>query len=159
MIRAARTVYLVALSLWTGGLAAISFIVAPAAFKTAPSRQIAGQMVGACLRNFGKVEIVCGILAFFASLLLYIRRPAGTRQGFTRVILVFLMLVLAISYVSWAYPDAAATRLKLEQMPDDVIVQEHFARIHRLSVILVMANIFLGSGLLICAGARSADGP
>jgi uncharacterized membrane protein len=158
MIRLARIVLIVSLALWTGGLATISFVVAPAAFKTAPSRQAAGQMVGATLRTFGKVEVGCGIAALAASLYLYSKRPEGTRKGFYRTSVIFLMLVITLSYVSWIYPEAAVTRGKMESMPDDSILKDHFAMIHQMSVILVSVNILLGTGVLVCSAAKSSDG-
>jgi uncharacterized membrane protein len=153
VIRVARVVLITSLSLWVGGLSTISFVVAPTAFRTAPARQDAGKMVGASLRTFGKVELVCGVLALAASLLLYAKRPAGTRLGMYRSALIFLMLVITCSYVLWVYPDAATARMKLDTMPDDAMVKDYFAMIHRISVMLVSANILLGTGLLVCASA------
>src|SRR5258706_2104551 len=144
MIRIARVLLIASLALWVGGLSTISFVLAPTAFKVAPSRQVAGQIVGASLRTFGKVEIGCGIAALAASLVLYSNRPVGTRKGFIRTILIFLMLVITLSYVSWIYPAAAVARMKLESMPEDVIVKDYFALMHRISVILVSINICLG---------------
>ena len=158
MMRAARAVLIASLAFWVGGLATISFVVAPTAFRE--NRPVAGKFVGATLRTFGKVELACGVLALGASLVLYSRRPPGTRQGKLRVALVFLMLVLTASYVFSVYPSAQVSRMKLEGMPDDTIAKDHFAMIHRVSVILVSANILLGSGVLICtAASKSSDGP
>lgn len=158
MIRAARAVLIVSLALWVGGLATISFVVAPSAFRE--ERPAAGKIVGASLRAFGKVELVCGVVALASSIVLYSRRPSGTHRGKIRTALIFLMLALAASYVFWVFPDAHTTRLKLDRMPNDVITKDHFALIHRISVILVSANILLGSGVLVCAAAsKPSDGP
>lgn len=158
MIRAARVVLILSLALWSGGLATISFVVAPTAFRTAPTRKDAGTMVGATLRGFNKVEIGCAALALASSLLLYAKRPEGTRKGFVSVILVFVMGVIAVSLMAWVYPDAAVSRMAIESFPDDPIAKDHFALIHRVSVILVSVNIFTGTGLLICLGLRKTDG-
>lgn len=158
MIRAARVVLLLSLALWSGGLATISFVVAPTAFQTAPSKKDAGTMVGATLRKFNKVEVGCGALALASALLLYVKRPEGTKKGFLTAILVFVMLVISISLMAWIYPDAAVARAKLEHSPDDPIGKDYFALIHRISVILVSVNIFTGTGLLICLGLRKTDG-
>jgi uncharacterized membrane protein len=159
MIRVARVVLILSLALWTGGLATISFVVAPNAFKNAPQRQVAGQIVGATLRSFGKVELACGVLALGASLLLYSKRPEGTRKGMVRAALVFLMLAITCSTVFWVYPDAAVARAKLQAMPEDQITKDYFSMIHRISVILVAANILLGTSLLVCTGAaKPSDG-
>jgi uncharacterized membrane protein len=157
MIRAARAALIVSLALWVGGLATISFVVAPTAFRE--ERPAAGKIVGASLRSFGKVELTCGVLALGSSLLLYSRRPSGTQQGRIRTALIFLMLAVTASYVFWVYPDAHLTRLKLDSMPNDSITKDHFSLIHRISVILVSVNILLGSGVLIfAAAAKPSDG-
>jgi len=158
VIRAARAVLIVSLALWTGGLATISFVVAPTAFKTAPTKKDAGTMVGATLRGFNKVEVGCGALALASALFLYAKRPEGTKKGFVTAGLVFAMLMVSVSLMAWIYPDAAVTRAKLEHSPDDPIGKDHFALIHRLSVILVSVNIFSGAGLLICQASRKTDG-
>ena len=159
MMRAARLGYLLALSFWTGGLATISFVVAPAAFSTAPSRHVAGDLVGATLRSFARIEVLLGVLGLGAALLMYARRPEGSRRGFVRSILVFVMLVLSLSNLLWIYPEAAVTRFKMDHASaPDAITQGHFAMIHGISVAVVTANILIGVGLLVCAGlARSDD--
>jgi len=154
----ARAVLLVSLALWTGGLATISFVVAPTAFKVASSRQEAGTLVGAVLRGFNRLELVCGVLALAASLLLLGRRPQGSRQGFVSSALVFTMLTIAACLMFWIYPEAAAARSILQGAPEDIVSKDHFALIHRISVILVSVNIFVGTGLLVCLGLRKTDG-
>ena len=77
MIRVARIVLMASLALWVGGLATISFVLAPTAFKVQPSRQVAGQIVGASLRNFGVVELVCGVLAVSSSIFLRFKTGRG----------------------------------------------------------------------------------
>lgn len=158
MTRAARVVLVLSLALWSGGLAAISFVVAPTAFQTAPTKKDAGTMVGATLRKFNKVEVGCGVLALASSLLLYAKRPEGTKKGLVPAVLVFVMLVVGVSLMASIYPDAAIARSKLEMSPEDAAARDHFATVHRISVILVSINIFTGAGLLICQGLRKTDG-
>src|SRR5262245_40599506 len=102
MIRVARVVLIASLALWVGGLSTISFVVAPTAFKGAPSRQVAGQIVGSSLRTFGAVELVCGALAVASASFLTVK----TRRGGLVVGLVALMLLLSFIYVGWIYPAA-----------------------------------------------------
>jgi len=63
-----------------------------------------------------------------------------------------------VSLMGWVYPDAAVARMNLESMPDDAGAKDAFARIHRISVILVSINIFAGAGLLLCHASRKTDG-
>jgi uncharacterized membrane protein len=155
MIRIARVFLIASLALWVGGLSTISFVLAPTAFKVAPSRQVAGQIVGASLRTFGNVEIACGIIAIASAVFL------RWKTGRSKVVvgLAIVMLAVTLSYVFWIYPEAAVTRMKLDHMPDDAVVKDHFALLHRISVILVSVNILVGTGALVCTAAKPpADG-
>lgn len=153
MTRAARAVLILSLALWSGGLATISFVVAPTAFRTAPTRKDAGNLVGATLRGFNKIEIACGVLSLAASALLFAKRPEGTKKGLVSVILVFVMLLVSVALMTWIYPGTASAR-----SATDPAGQESFARMHQISVVLVSINIFTGAGLLICLGLRKTDG-
>ena len=55
---------LFALSLWVGGGAAISFLVAPVVFELAGSRKLAGQIVGQVLRRFDIYVLTAGPIAW-----------------------------------------------------------------------------------------------
>jgi len=134
-----RAVYAAALALWVGGLATISFVVAPAAFQQ--DRPAAGKIVGAALRRFGGVEIGCGLVALAASLRL---RRGGRWERTLRPVAGTVMLALTLTYVLWVYPAAAAAR----DLP------ERFALLHRISVLLVSANILVGALQLVVSAAR-----
>jgi len=56
----------VALSLWVGGLVALTLVAAPVIFRTAGSRHLAGAIFGSLLRTFGWVEIALGVIAAIA---------------------------------------------------------------------------------------------
>ena len=112
MMRAARTVLLLSLALWTGGLATISFVVAPTAFKVSSNRRDAGPMVGAVLRGFNRIEVACAALALGAAGVLFAKRPEGTRRGLLSLTLVFVMGAIALSLMLWIYPDAAMARAR-----------------------------------------------
>ena len=164
MIRVARIVLVASLALWVGGLATISFVLAPTAFKVQPSRQVAGQIVGASLRNFGGVELVCGVLAVASSI--FLRYKTG--RGKPVAGLVLLMLMITGVYVGMIYPAAARAReamaapqtgtpgIAIHGSPSS---EEEFAKYHRASVALVGTNILLGVIALSCAAVARPDGP
>jgi uncharacterized membrane protein len=156
MIRVARVVLIASLALWVGGLATISFVLAPTAFKVAPSRQVAGQIVGTSLRTFGTIEIVCGALAVASSI--FLRRKTG--RGNPVVGLVVVMLIITLVYVGFVYPAAAVAREEMN-LPQGVNLNapEQFAVLHRVSVWMVGTNILLGATALGFAAAARSDGP
>jgi uncharacterized membrane protein len=61
-----------ALALWVGGMVAIGVLVAPVAFSEAPSRAIAGRIVGRTLQRFDRLVLVC-ILALAVTSVLLVR--------------------------------------------------------------------------------------
>jgi uncharacterized membrane protein len=140
VIRAARVLLFLSLALWTGGLATISFVLAPTAFQVAPSREVAGQIVGASLRKFAWIELACAAVGAAAAALIAIR----TRRGRFAAIAVFVMGALTTYYAFQVYPAAAAAR------GTDPAA---FAQWHRISVILVATNILLGTAALVCSAA------
>jgi uncharacterized membrane protein len=140
--RFALALYFAAIALWTGGLATISFVVAPTAFRQV-SREDAGKVVGNSLRAFGRVEIGCGAVALAASLLL---RRGGSWERVYRPTVLILMLLIALAYVVAIYPEAATARAKQ--------AHEEFALMHRISVLLVATNILLGGTQLAVSAAR-----
>jgi hypothetical protein len=153
MRRTAQVVLALSLSLWTGGLATISFAVAPTAFRQASSKEEAGKVVGG---SFGKVEIACGVASLLASWAL---AQGGGRWEKIRVWVVFAMLGIALVTVLAIYPEAAVARQKMS--PGVPEIAEYFALLHRISVILVSINILLGTAVLAVSAARSrpSDGP
>ena len=159
MIRIARVVLVASLALWVGGLATISFVLAPTAFKVAPSRQVAGQIVGTSLRTFGTIEVVCGVLAVASSI--FLRSKTG--RGKPVVGLVILMLMITLVYVGFVYPAAAAQREIMNDPRPQIVLhespEEKFAKLHRASVALVGTNILLGAAALGFAAVARPDGP
>ena len=159
MIRVARIVLMASLALWVGGLATISFVLAPTAFKVQPSRQVAGQIVGASLRNFGVVELVCGVLAVSSSI--FLRYKTG--RGKPVVGLLVLMLMITMVYVGIIYPAAALAREEMGQPTRGIQLhasaEDRFSALHRTSVALVGTNILLGAIALSLAAVARPDGP
>src|SRR4029453_7537002 len=58
---------MLAITVWIGGMIVLSFIVAPAMFQTAPSRDSAGRSFGLMLRRFHMVAYVCGAIIIATS--------------------------------------------------------------------------------------------
>jgi hypothetical protein len=158
MIRVARVVLIASLALWVGGLATISFVLAPTAFKVV-SRQDAGQVVGRSLRTFGVIEVVCGVLAVASSI--FLRYKTG--RGKPVVGLVILMLMITLVYVGWIYPAAAEARESMNYTGPGINLHgspaDRFAKLHRASVALVGTNILLGAAALSFAAVARPDGP
>ena len=151
MIRTACALHFVVLSLWVGGLAAIALVVAPVAFHV--DRDVAGRVVGASLRVFGRIELVLAALALITAFLCQSVGVWGGTVRWIRLTLLLLMTALSLGYVAGVYPAIEKARGRAEAKAD-------FDRLHRLSVQLVGANLLLGIAAIgvSAAGLKSPDG-
>jgi uncharacterized membrane protein len=96
MIRAAQSIFVSALGLWVGGMATLAFIVAPATFRTAPSRAVAGSIFGSILQSFGSVQIVLALLCVASLIVLTLKGGLRGRNGLLRIATVSIMLALVL---------------------------------------------------------------
>jgi len=151
VIRSACAVHFVALSVWVGGLAAIALVVAPVAFHV--NRDLAGQVVGASLRVFGRVELVMAAIALMTAFVCQSVGVWGGTVRWVRLAMLLLMTALSLAYVAGVYPAIEKVRGRAEAKAD-------FDRLHRRSVQLVGANLLLGVVTigLSAAAMKSPDG-
>src|ERR1700757_4550450 len=91
-----RSLMLLSLIVWVGGLIFFAFVVAPAAFAVLPTRHLAGNVVGRTLGILHWMGIISG-LVFLASSLLFSQLTRGAPHVFAgRNIIIVLMLALIV---------------------------------------------------------------
>lgn len=152
MIRAALAAYFLALALWVGGIAALSWVAAPAVFKTAPSRPVAGEIFGSVLRAFGYVEMACAAVLAVSAIVLGWRSPEEGWIKATRLVLVGLMVALLMTYALGVHPAMAQERARVADFAaraEGDPARARFDRLHRWSVRLVGTNLLIGIALLV----------
>ena len=88
-------VRLVILGFWVGVMALFSFVVAPAAFTTLPTQQLAGGIVSRVLAGVEIIGLTAGIVLISISILFPIRRKRV--RFFERELLVLMTVSMAIS--------------------------------------------------------------
>ncbi len=129
---------LFALALWVGGGAALSFIAAPVAFERAPSRRLAGEMVGQMLRRFDIYVLTAGPLALLAALLEMSATNGLARTLALKLALIAAMLGLALYSRFGLTPEIQRLREQLGDAFDDVGRDDPrrrmFGRLHGFSV-------------------------
>ena len=163
MIRAARSLYLTSLGLWVGGMATLAFIVAPTLFRTA--RPVAGTVFGAILRSFGVLQIVFGLLALSAVVVLHATGNIRPKTGTLRLGILVLMLLLVCGsqfFIAPAIERERAAVPNFDSVPAGVPARARFDALHRWSVRVAGLTLLLGAGLLIVSagspGLKAADG-
>ncbi len=125
-----RSVRLLTMAIWVGGLVFFAFVLAPVAFHVLPVHQ-AGLVVGRALPALDKIGFACGLL-----FILVIRSPRlGVKLA--QWLLVVLMLVLTIYIHGRILPRMERDRASAGgditlAVPDDP-ARVDFDRLHTLS--------------------------
>ena len=161
MLTTVRFLELLALGLWLGGMVFFSFIVAPAAFALLPSRELAGNLVGLVLARLYVLSYICGG-AYLLCLVIEQRLTGGSRRALVLplgVVVVMLLLTLFNQYPLGERLFSLRSEMKaafgsIDQTPAEHALRLRFNRYHRVSVLLMSANLLLALGLLALTGRR-----
>jgi uncharacterized membrane protein len=139
-----RTIEFLSLSLWLGGDAFLSFVVAPGAFATLGSRDAAGMMVGYALARLHYAGIFLGVLFLIV-------RLARTRDfaSFTSAPALCIVLMVVLTAVSQFTVSNRMASLKTQMVsvqntPETDPLRVEFNRLHHLSVAYESAVLLLG---------------
>lgn len=138
-----RTVRLLALVVWVGGLMFFAFVLAPTAFRILPSTHEAGLIVGAALRSLHAIGLAAGVLYLAASVSLL-----GVRREWVRPALVAAMLGLT-AWSQWGLlprmeRDRAAAGGSLEAVSREHPARVDFDRLHAWSEQMEGGVLLLG---------------
>ena len=139
-----RFLEFLSLGTWVGSILYLSFVVAPGAFATLGSRDLAGAVVGMALGRLHVLGLVAGVI-YLAARVALARSPAGLASA--AALLVVVMLVLTLISQSVVSPRLAALRVEMGSV--DAASQENplriqFDRLHRASVQLEVAVLLAG---------------
>ena len=143
-----------ALSLWIGGIAVISFIVAPSVHRSMASRAIAGEIVGKVLRGFNRVEIVCFLILLATSFASF-RFIDPSKKSLLVLGLALILLMGSFAGFYGVYLTSQMDSIKeqtstLESLSDTHPSKVEFKKLHKLYVLLFFVNLILG--LLVLYG-------
>ncbi len=146
-----RLIRLLAITVWVGGLIFFAFVLAPAAFHTLPTIREAGLIVGATLRVFDIVALVCGIV-FLAATAAMLQEAQG-RSGLRPELLLSAAMVLATAYIQWSIlPSMEADRRlaggDITLIPGTHPARVHFDQLHQRSERVEGGVLALGLGVL-----------
>jgi hypothetical protein len=154
LARAAFLLHLAAASVAVGGSVVFAAAVAPAAFRVLPSRALAGDLTGAVLST------LCGILegcfaALFATTWILTRDDPKSRLSVVVRRLPVLGFFSALTTAALIVPAAERLRRSLPSGADlsaaDAAVRSRFARLHSLSVWLLVLEFACALSLLALA--------
>jgi uncharacterized membrane protein len=159
MSTALRAIEFLSLSLWLGGGAFLSFVVAPGAFTILGSRDAAGMMVGYSLARLHFAGIVLGLFFLGA-------RLARTRDfaSFTTTAALCVVLMVALTAASQFTVSNRMQALKKEMVsvqntPETDPRRAEFNRLHRASVRYEGAVLLLGLAAMFLLVRESVARP
>jgi len=148
MRKFSEALYLVAITLWVGGLWAIGYLAAPILFSSLGDRQLAGMIAGKLFGLIGWVGLGCA-----SYLLIFLLARLGSRFFRSAVFwLVLLMLLMAV--VSQFGIQPLMAQLKTDALPREVmesVLRDRFATWHGISSILYLMQSLLGLWLVVWA--------
>jgi hypothetical protein len=160
-----RAISLGILAAWTGGLAALGLVAAPAIFATleardpAGGRTLAGEVFGVVFQRFQYVALAFGALLVAVLVVRALLGPRPLRFAWR------LWAVVAMTAATAATVFVLAPRIDrirrdtpgaVAALPDGDPRKAEFGRLHGLSNVLMIATLGAGVGL-IWMEARDAD--
>lgn len=146
MRRLAESLYVLAITLWVGGLWAIGFIAAPSLFASLKDRVLAGELAGNLFGLIAWVGMACAayLLGYLA-----VRRGRAAFKSW-EFWLVLAMLLLALIGHFGIHP--ILDQLKAEAGPRNVMesaLRDRFAAWHGLAGGLYVLQSLLGAALVL----------
>jgi uncharacterized membrane protein len=144
VVSVTRIVYLLALIVWLGEVLFLSFVVAPAMFRTFEV-EIAGRAVGALFPIYYKIGYACGTALVGASATLWFVTGRGVWS--VAGVLATIMLAATLYAGLVVHPQAQGLRPQLHQAGTPPSLKVEFDRLHRLAVQL--NGIVLAGGLVV----------
>lgn len=140
------------LGLWIGSMAFFSFAVAPGAFETLGTREMAGKVVTS---NIIKVEwlglVVGPLLILIQAATWKVRRGAPVVKAIQLILVVVMTVAAALSRL-WVTEKMIALRIAMgriiDNVPDDDPLKLQFNDLHQYSVALMSVALFAGLAAL-----------
>ena len=150
-----RTIMLLALIVWLGGIIFFAFVLAPTLFTVLPNTQLAGNVVSPALSKLHWMGLVSGAVFLFASVLY-------NWQKFLRLRLftpthVFVVLMLALTAISQFVVTPRMRELRSEMANADAwhdSDQIEFSGLHRMSTGLEGTVLLLGTVVVVLTARR-----
>jgi uncharacterized membrane protein len=152
-----RTLMLLALIVWIGGIIFFALVVAPILFTVLPTPQMAGSVVGPALTRLHDIGLVAGVVFLICSVIYNWRRYSQLRLlSATHILMVLMLVMTAVSQfvVTPRIRHLRSEPLIAERVPD---VAAEFNRLHRWSTRLEGGVLFLGLGVVGLAARRFGD--
>lgn len=151
MLTALRALSALALAIWLGGMLFFAAGVAPVAFGTLPSRELAGNVVNGSMARLHLFAYVAGVLLLASYAL---RAWLGDRGRVAAIKAGLAALMLGIALYSGFGISAPLAEIRsrvgtIDSLPPGDPTRARFAFLHQLSVRLMGLNMLLGVVVIV----------
>ncbi len=155
-----RIVRLLAIVVWVGGIVFFAFVLAPVAFHLLPSQHLAGVVVGGTLRVLDVVGLVCGLIFWGATALLFRQSPATYKGRYEAQIICASIMMLATAYIhANVLPamelDRASVGGDIETAPAVSPAKLHFEKLHKRSESVEAGVLLCGIAIVVLMARES----
>lgn len=160
-----RSLRILAMVVWVGGLIFFAFVVAPVAFYLLPSKHEAGIVVGGTLRVLNQMGMVCYAIFFIATTQHARIKAKQLRPRIlgSQLVLVTLMFLATLWVNANIVPamerDRIAAGGDIDAASKDNPARVDFERLHPISEKLEGAALFLGLGVVLLMAAEDRHHP
>ena len=148
-----RFTQLLTITLWVGGIAFFAFVLAPVAFHTLPTIQLAGLVVGQSLRVFDVAALTLGILFLAVTAALFAQAPMRIRGRYEMQFLFTIVMLLATAYIHFNIlpsmdADQSYAHGDIATLPSNDAHHLHFDKLHTRSERVEGTIFFIGLATL-----------
>lgn len=149
-----RTLMLLALVIWIGGIIFFAFVMAPTLFIVLPDAQLAGNVVSPALTKLHWMGLLSGVVFLVSSVaydwLKYVQVRAFTASN------MFVAVMLVMTATSQFVITPRMRELRVERTDTPAAVAE-FNRLHEWSTRCEGGVLLLGLGLVILTARRMGE--
>ena len=154
-----RTLRLLAMTVWIGGLIFFAFVEAPLASRLIGASELFAQLIGQSIARLNAIGNVCGFLFLIATIALWFRTDPHRR----RLLPAEFLLVAGMLFAGYAVQrgivpamerDRIAAGGDINNAPPDSFERKNFAQLHRLSEQVEGAVLLLGVVNLVLVAAE-----
>ncbi|MDQ2835671.1 MAG: DUF4149 domain-containing protein [Acidobacteriota bacterium] len=150
-----RALRLYAMVTWVGGIAFLSFVLAPIAFGRLASTHEAGLVVGGSLRELHWIGLVGGVLFCLANAWLWFQAEVPARVGFAIQFALTVVMLAGTAYSQFHILPAMAADRALSGLPVDDPRVGDFERLHWLSERVEGLVLVCGLGVVFVLSRES----
>ena len=156
-----RLLQLLTMVVWVGGIVFFAFVLAPVSFHTLPSVHLAGEVVGASLKVFGWIALICGMIFLLATALIYVQSPMRLKGRYELQFLLTGIMVVATAFLQWSIlpsmdRDRAQAGGDISTAAMNNPVRIDFDRLHKRSEHLEGAILLMGLGVVFLLSREEA---